>query len=188
MLAAIVERQIAAAEREAGESADWLRELYRGSSAAYFKFALFLPLSRHVKRVSLDGHAVARLIGALSEDCGSCVQITVNMMIKAGADPTVLKAVLDGRPQDLAAPLDQVYAYAMAVVGHAPDANERAERLKATLGEAEVAELALGIATARLFPTVKRGMGDAVSCAQVVIDVPGAERARVPQGSSAHVA
>ena len=188
MLATIVERQIAAAERDTGESADWLRELYRGSSAAYFKFALFMPLSRHIKRVSLDAHAVARLIGALSEDCGSCVQITVNMMIAAGADPNVLKAVLHGRPEALAAPLDEIYAYAMAVVGHAPDANERAERLKATLGEAEVAELALGIATSRLFPTVKRGMGDAVSCSRVVIDVPGAERAPAPQESSAHVA
>ena len=68
MMAALIERQIAATERQLGESADWLRDLYATSRAGFFKFALFMPLSRHRAHAADDLGHVARIAAAASED------------------------------------------------------------------------------------------------------------------------
>ena len=171
MLGALVERQILAAERETGESAQWMRDLYRASPSAMVKFSLFMPLSRHRKAASAEQHAVARLVATKTEDCGPCVQTIVNLSLKAGVDPAILRAVLDERVEDLPADLKSVYGFAYAVATAAPDASGRVERLKLELGEDATAELALAVATTRVFPTVKRGLGYGVSCSRVTIGV-----------------
>ena len=179
MLARFVESRIAAAESVMGVNQDWLRDLFRASPAGFRKLSRFLPLASYRKAASRDAMAVARLVGALSEDCASCVQITVNLALGEGVDPAILRAVLDDRPGDLAPDLAEVMAYAKAVAYRGDDVLERIEVVRARFGEAALYELALGIASARLFPVAKRGTGHAVSCSRVTLDLPG-ERERSP--------
>jgi alkylhydroperoxidase family enzyme len=187
MLARFVESRIAAAERVIGVNQDWLRDLYRISPAGFGKLTRFLPLSAHRKAAPRDAMAVARLVGALSEDCGSCVQITVNLALGEGVDPAVLRAVLDDRPRDLAPELADVMDYAKSVAERRDDVLERVETIRARFGETALYELALGIASARLFPVAKRGTGHAVSCSKLTLELPGA-RDPAPAGPAvAHV-
>ena len=165
----ITSRIIGAIERRTGTSADYLRELAAVSKSAFRKFCFFLPLAGHRGGATAEQRAVAALATTLAEDCGTCVQAVVNQARAEGVGPAVLKAVLDGRPSDLPDGLADIHAFAQAVVHAAPDAAERAEFLKRRLGPAAQADIALAIASARVFPTLKRGLGHAVSCSRVEI-------------------
>lgn len=169
MLAAFAERKIVATEKEIGETADYLRDIFKVSRPAFWKFALFVPLSRHRRAASAEACAVAALVGSRAEDCGTCVQITVNIARKEGVDRNIIQAVLDRVPERLRPDLADIYGFAESVVTAAPDAAERSDQLKQSLGEEAVVDLSLAIATSRLFPTLKRGLGYGVSCSQVQI-------------------
>jgi len=170
MIGGWIERQIVKVERQTGESADWLRDVAAQSRAAFFKFAAFMPLARHTAAAPADVAAVARIAATKNEDCGPCVQTVVNYAMDAGVDPAVIQAVLDGTPERLTDDLAAVYRYAIAVATAAPEATERVEEVRRRYGDAVLVDLALGIAATRVFPTAKRGLGHAMSCAQVRIE------------------
>ncbi len=169
---ALAHRAVAAAERELGAPLDYLRHVAATSLPAFFKFGLFMPLARHRKHLPPAPYHLARIAAALREDCGTCVQIEVNTALKAGVDRTLVRAVAEGRADDLPAELREVVRFAEAVAA-ADDDEDRRETLRARYGEAAFVELALGIASARIFPTTKRALGYAEACSLVPIDYDG---------------
>lgn len=171
MISAMVERGIRATETELGESADYLRDIYRASPAGFIKFALLLPFAAHRKSVPKPVLHVARLVASLAQDCGPCVQIELNQARKDGVPADVLRAVVEGRPEGLPADLTEAYLFARAVVDRDPRADELREALAARHGDAAIVDLAFGIAGAQVFPTVKRVMGHGQSCQRYAFDV-----------------
>lgn len=170
MIEGWIEKQIAKTERETGESADWLRNVARASRGAFLRFGAFVPLARVNDAAPVDALAVARLAATMAEDCGPCVQTCVNYAVAAGVDPAVLQAVLDDTPERLTYDLAAVYRYARAVASAAPEANELVEDVRRRYGQEALVDFALGIAAVRVFPTAKRGLGHAMSCASVTIE------------------
>jgi alkylhydroperoxidase family enzyme len=162
-------RIVGAIERRTGTSADYLRELASSSKGAFRKFCLFLPLAGHRRAATAEQRWVAALTATVAEDCGSCVQAVVNQARADGVSAAVLRAVIEGRPAELPAILAEVHGFAAAVARAAPDAGERAKALKARLGPTAQAEIAVAIASARVFPTLKRGLGHAVSCSEIEV-------------------
>ncbi|MDF2767112.1 MAG: hypothetical protein K0S81_4108 [Rhodospirillales bacterium] len=162
-------RIIGAIERRTGTSADYLRDLAAASKGAFRKFCFFLPMAGHRSAATAEQRAVAALTATLAEDCGTCAQAVVNQARAEAVAPAVLRALLDGRVADLPELLGEIHAFARAVVTAAPDAAERAQALKARIGPAAQADIAMAIASARVFPTLKRGLGHAVSCSAVAI-------------------
>ncbi|HZG52936.1 MAG TPA: hypothetical protein VEZ40_12440 [Pyrinomonadaceae bacterium] len=172
MLRQLILRRLAAEERKlGGVSLDYLRHVARTSLPAFFKFALFTPLAAHRRALPADAYHVARLVATQHEDCGTCVQIEVNLARRAGVVPEVLRAAVLGRPDELPAPLADAYRFAAAVVEAGGAEGEWRERVRAHYGEEALVEMALGVAAARVFPTTKRALGYATSCALVRVDV-----------------
>ncbi len=141
MIAAMLEKQIVATERATGESADFMRDIFRVSRSAFFKFGLSMPLARHRRAASSDARTIAALVGTLEEDFGPCVQTVVNLAREDGVGRDVLQAVLDDKPENLEPALAQVCAFAQAVVTAAPEAAELSGKLKDMLGEEAVVDL-----------------------------------------------
>lgn len=159
------------AERRLGAPLDYLRHLARHDRTALAKFALFLPLAGHRRRVPADVLFASRLAATRAEDCGTCVQIVVNEALQAGVDRGVVCAVLDGPAEALPDALADAVAFGEAV-GRADEPGDALRgRLRARHGDAGLAELALAAATARVFPAVKRGLGYATSCSLVTVEV-----------------
>jgi alkylhydroperoxidase family enzyme len=178
MIRSIIRRQLGAQERKLGASLDYLREVLRVSLRAFLKFGLFVPLSEHRRALAPEAAAVARIVAARAEDCGTCVQIAVNQSRASGVAAAVVRAVLERRPAYLAAPLGDVYAFAALVArADAPECAAAGDepalrgRLRAELGDEAFVELALAIASVRVFPSVKRALGYALSCSKVEIRV-----------------
>ena len=172
MLRTLILKRLDAEERNlGGVSLDYLRHIARTSLPSFFKFALFTPLARHRRRLPPDAYHVARLVATQHEDCGTCVQIEVNLARRAGVAANVLRAALKGEPDELPAELADVYRFAQAVVEAGGAEVEWRERVRERYGEAALVEMALAIAAARVFPTTKRALGYAASCALVRVDV-----------------
>ena len=171
MLRRLAEPGLRNAERTLGAPLDYLRHIADVAPSAFVKFSLFTPLSRHRKALLPAPYHVARITAVRHEDCGTCVQMEVNLARQAGVAPEVLRAAALGSPDELPGDLHEVAAFALAVV----TASEETEVLRAPLldryGEAGIIELALGIATCRVFPATKRALGYATACHLVQIDV-----------------
>lgn len=168
MLRWIINRRLNAAEKKLGVSVDYLRHIARVSLPAFFKFVKFMPLAEYRKKLPADAFHVARLVAVQQEDCGSCVQIEVNLARQDGVDAGLLQKVLDGKVEALSPELANVYRFAQAVVTQQDDVELR-ERVKQQYGEEGLVELALTIAACRVFPTTKRALGYATSCSRVEV-------------------
>ena len=158
-------------EREIGGSVDYLRHILRVSFGAFLKFTKVLAFAEYRRTLPADAAAVAGLVSSRDADCGTCVQIGVNMARKQGVSRDVLQAVVEGEPDRLPGTLPTVYRFAEAVVGATGDEEQLRPALVQAYGEAGVIELAYAIAGAQIFPRVKRALGYATSCARVTIDV-----------------
>ena len=171
MLSKLILRRLDAEERALGASLDYIRYIVRTSLSAFFKFALFTPLAKYRRKLPAAPYHVARIVATRDEDCGTCVQIEVNLARQDGVSAETLRAVLADSPEKLTAELAEVYHFARAVVAASGDEEELRPRIRARYGDEGLVELALGIAAARMFPITKRALGYATSCALVEIHV-----------------
>lgn len=172
----VYERAIAMQERRFGVGMDYLRTLAGASPAAFAKFAMFAPLATHRTVLPPLPWHLARIAATQAADCGVCVQITVNAARLDGVAIDCIRHVLDGHPHDL--PRDAALAarFGRAVAEDAPDLADAVADVAAHFGEAGHVELALAVASALVFPQLKRGLGLAVACDLDGIAIPGEVR------------
>lgn len=175
----LIEMLIRKAEKELGASMDYLRVIARNSRAAFWKFALFLPLAAHRQRMPVHAWNAAVLLASRHEDCGACVQIAVNKALADGAPGDLVRAMLDGDRARLDEDVLLAMDFAEAVLARDEERSAALrERIVSRHGEAALVDLALGIATARVFPTAKRALGLATACSLVTIELERAARSR----------
>jgi alkylhydroperoxidase family enzyme len=171
MLRALISKKLDAEERRLGVPLDYLRHILRVSLRSFFTFARIVPIAEHRKALPPAPYHVARLVATRAEDCGTCLQIEVNLARRDGVPAEMLRAVLERAPERLADGLADAYRFAEAVVTASGGEDEIRPRIVERWGERGLVELALGIAVARFFPATKRALGHATSCALVEIDV-----------------
>lgn len=163
--------RIAAAERALGAPMDYARFLLDASRPAFFSFGKVSRALTFRPRTPAAPLHVAGLAASLHEDCGTCVQIHLNLARRDRVPAEVLRAVLDRRPDLLPAGLALVYRFTRAVLEEDPAQLDLREQVRAHYQDAGVAEIALAIAAARYYPQVKKGLGFATSCARVSVAV-----------------
>jgi alkylhydroperoxidase family enzyme len=171
MLRRLILTRIAAAERDLGVPLDYCRFILRVSLRAAFKFAKFLSVDEYRRVLPPVPCYVARIVAVRDEDCGTCVQIAVNQARKAGVAEEHLRAVLDRKLDGLPEELKDAYCFAEAVVTRNGDEDPLRERIRLRYGDEGLIEMALAIASCRVFPVTKRALGYAVSCSSVPVRV-----------------
>ncbi|HKE01048.1 MAG TPA: hypothetical protein VKE69_08565 [Planctomycetota bacterium] len=169
MIRSLILGRVAAAERDLGQSLDYVREIVRTSLRAFLRFAKLLSVAEYRRALPVDASAVARIVATRDLACGTCTQLEIDQAKKAGASPAVLRAVVDERPEVLPAELAEVYRFALAVVRSTGEEDALRERVRARFGAEALVELALAMASCRAFPIVKRTLGYATSCRLVTL-------------------
>lgn len=172
MLRKLILRKLASEERKLGESVDYVRHILRVSLRAFFKFIKIMPFASYRRTLPADACAVAQLVATRDEDCGTCVQIGVNVALRDGVPADVLQAVIDERPDALPEPLADVYRFTESVVKADGNDEPLRDRVRRHYGDEGLVELSLAIAGCRVFPIVKRTLGYATSCRLVEIRLP----------------
>jgi alkylhydroperoxidase family enzyme len=163
-----VQRQ---AERQLRVPADYLRQLGDTSSSGFLKFLMILPAAAHRHRSAPALVHAVRIAATQSEDCGPCVQIAVNAAIDEGVEPDTIRAILHRNYDQMPKEVALVLTFAEGVLAKDGSEEKARDEIARELGQAVVTELSLAIATARVFPSLKRGLGFARSCASVKVEV-----------------
>jgi alkylhydroperoxidase family enzyme len=171
MLRRLILARIAAAEKDLGVPLEYCRYIVRVSLRASLKFAKFLAVDEYHRVLPPGPCYVARIVAVRDADCGTCVQIAVNQAKKAGLTDEVLRAVLCGKPGDLPEELSDAYRFAEAVVTANGEEDSLRERIRLRYGDEGLIEMALAIASCRVFPITKRALGYAVSCSALPVRV-----------------
>ncbi len=167
MFNAILERIFFKQEAVTGESADFIRDLHRATPGGFWRFVLFMPMANFRRALPADAYAVAKIAASHSEDCGPCLQTTVNLATAAGVHAQTIRAAVLGEVTAMDERTGTAFAFARAICAHDIVSEELRPRLVEWWGEAGVAELSLAICAARLFPTLKRGLGHSAACQRV---------------------
>jgi hypothetical protein len=170
MLKTLINWQIDRAERQLGVPLDYGRWLAGVSLSATWRLARFTKIMQAGHGFSHARH-IAGLVGAMADDCGSCVQIGVNLSRQAGIPREQLSAVVERRPEDLPEELAAVYRFAEAVTLNSDEQDELREVVRKFYGDRGLVEICMAVAMHRVYPTLKRGLGYAKSCSRVVVEV-----------------
>jgi alkylhydroperoxidase family enzyme len=167
MLRALIESRISSAERRLGVPADYMRHILNVSLRAFLKFAKIMPVSEYRRVLPREPYHVARIAATREEDCGSCLQIEINLAKRDKVKPAIIRCCVNDKPDDMPEQLADVYRFAEAVVRHTGDEEMYRERIREAFGEEGLGERASAIAICRVFPTTKRALGFAQSCSEV---------------------
>ena len=105
----------------------------------------------------------------MSEDCGPCTQLGIDMAERGGVDPAVLRAIV---ARDFAAMPDEValvVRFTEATLRHAPEADELREEVVRRFGKRGLVSLAFAMLAGRMYPTVKYALGHGHACMRLTI-------------------
>jgi alkylhydroperoxidase family enzyme len=157
-------------ERQYNYDSTYMRELLESSQQGFSKFNNFLPLSSHREKLTIEDYWVAKLAAMQVEDCGDCLQLNVRMATEDGVSTSLVEAILRA-DNTLPDALKDVYDYAQYVASNDTVDPDLLDRITIRYDKAALLEFGLCIATAKVFPTIKRALGYTRSCSLVNIKV-----------------
>ncbi len=148
----------------------YMRHMLNTSQGAFFKFSKLTDLAQHCEAAPKQALFAAKLVGAVAEDCGPCVQLVVNMAREAGVAHDQIEAILMRDRSAMNGDTALGFNFADAIVRREPYNDEVREAVRASWGDAGVLDLTLAVQIGRVFPMIKAGLGYAKECARVSID------------------
>ena len=169
MFKSYLHRKIASMERAFGYDATYVHEILDASTPAFLKFGLFQTMGAHRDGVPREAWFAAKLAAVMSEDCGPCAQLGVDMALKEGVDPKIIAALARGDLERAGADAALGYRYGLAVATNASEAVTLSVDAEAKYGKRGLVSLALAVASARVYPTLKRGLGHGAACQKLVV-------------------
>lgn len=142
--------------------ATYMVQILDADLVGFLKFYGLIALSAHRFGLPLGPFFAAKFIATRAADCGTCVELVVRMAADAGVSQHQLAAAGRGR----GCPPDVLLAanFARAVLGNRDDLDALIDSVRQTFGERGLTGLALAVATAQVYPLLKRGMGHAQEC------------------------
>src|SRR3569623_2299247 len=158
-------------ETTIGVPLDYQRDMAAAAPGSALRLQDIARIVRENQSVPEPVAMMAALGAVLAEDCGDCVQIYVNLALKAGVDKAIVKAALENRLSEMPTDLKLGFCFGRVVSDNDPMLLEKGGALEARFGRKALVDLALTIAMARFYPTVKRALGHARTCAEAKVSV-----------------
>ena len=144
----------------------YLLELADASPEAFRAFEAAMPMARVLKAAPVEALHIAKIAAMRAQDCGPCTELALKIAREAGVAEPVVQGALRGGKALNAAQRD-IHDYARAVALNEDMDPALLSRLEARLGKAALAEVAVNLVGMRLYPTLKRALGHAKSCALI---------------------
>lgn len=152
------------------------QDILQADLAAFLKFMGFQTMATHSGPLPLDALYAARLGALLSEDCGPCSQLAVDLALEAGLAPAIIQAIVQRDVATLPTEVALVVNFTELVLTRNPEADALREEILALWGQQGLIALAFAISAYRLYPALKYTLGYGKACSQVIV----AQQAVVP--------
>jgi hypothetical protein len=168
MLGWLVRRRIAAFERDFDYDMSYARDIYDASPRAFFRFSKILGISSYRQDAPKEAWYAAKFAATLTEDCGPCTQLVVKMAERDGMSAAAIRSVLLGDTEAMPPDAALGFHFAQAVLRRDIAESDRLRREIVTRwGKKALVSLALTMASARVYPSVKYALGHGHACAKV---------------------
>lgn len=152
------------AEDRLGTSLDYARLIAQTNFGLFVRYGKIFPFLDPRKHTPPEAYHAARIRAAQAADCGTCVDIEVQLAKNAGiADPTI-KHILAGDYSKLPKPVAAAAKLSDAVVKERQDDPDARDLLVKSYQQAGLIELAFAMNGAALLPGIKRALGFASAC------------------------
>jgi alkylhydroperoxidase/carboxymuconolactone decarboxylase family protein YurZ len=149
----------------------YMKEMLKVNPKAYETFEAFLPMASFSDKTPKDVLFVAKLTSMKNEDCGECLQLNVYMAIEAGVDKEIIKEILFNKGENLNSELKEVYDFTLAVVNKETVEEKLYTNINSKYSKDILTEIALAIASTKVFPTVKKVLNNFHSCSVIDLKV-----------------
>ena len=169
MLKAYFSRYLDRFERQWGYDASYMRDVLATNAWSFLKFMLG---SQMADRSAAPPEAIlaAGLVGTLSEDCGPCVQIGVDMATAQGLDPAVIRAVLAGDEAAMGETAYLVWRFARASLARDMETcDPLRDEIVRRWGQKALVAISLTLTASRMYPTLKYALGHGKACSKVTV-------------------
>jgi hypothetical protein len=169
MLKAYLSRWLDGFEKTFNYDASYMRHVLRVNPASLMKFA-FATRAYDAKAAPAEALIAAGLVGTLSEDCGPCVQVGVDIATSQGVDPRVLRAILAGDEAAMGETAALGYRFAKASLARDMEAcDPLRDEIVRRWGDKALVAIGLALVASRMYPTLKYALGYGKTCSKVVV-------------------
>ncbi|MDG2171007.1 MAG: carboxymuconolactone decarboxylase family protein [Opitutales bacterium] len=148
--------------------ASYLHEVLDASPEGFEAFSKFGDMGMYRKTLSPEVFFVSKIAAAQTEDCGPCTKLNVRMAREAGVSDQIIRGAMTGK--GLRSDLEAVRVFSIAVAFNEVRPGQVEEMID-SYGREGLAELALSIASMRVYPCMKRALGFDQSCAVASITI-----------------
>jgi hypothetical protein len=170
MIRWFLERQLRAFQRQWGYDATYMSDMLEADPAAVLRFGMATgAIGRYRKGVPPAPWFAAGLVSVMTEDCGPCSQLAIDMALDAGVASAVLRAVIERDFVAMPAEVALAVRFADASLGHEPRADEIRDDVVRLWGKRGLISLAFAITAGRIYPTVKYALGHGRACMRLDI-------------------
>ena len=183
MIRKLVQIALRRFDRRYGYDSSYLLELHDASPGAFRRFARLSAAANYRRVAPIDAYFAAKIAAVLAEDCGPCAQLCVDMAREAGMSSEQIRAVVECNHSVMSAETAAGFEFARGVLDTGlPTTTPHAE-IRSRWGDGALAELALCVTTARMFPQMKRGLDHAQACARLQLDGASLQPSPLPAGA-----
>ena len=168
MLAWLVRRQIGAFERRWDYDMRYAREVLEGGGVgALLPMNALARLSAFRRGVPVEPYFGAKITAAIEADCGPCAQLVVSDAERAGLDPAIIRAIVQGERDAAPEPARLGIDLARGTLRRDGSGDAAREEIVRRWGRRGLAAIAYGIVSAQAFPTLKYALGHGRACIRV---------------------
>lgn len=169
LLKAYLSRWLDGFEKTFDYDASYMRHVLRANPASLVKFA-FGTRAADVKAAPPEALIAAGLVGTMTEDCGPCVQVGVDIATASGVDPAVLRAILAGDEAAMGETAALGYRFARASLARDMEAcDPLRDEIVRRWGDKALVAISLSIVASRMYPTLKYALGYGKACSRVTV-------------------
>lgn len=169
MLKWLLHRQVRKFEGAFGYDASYVHEIVDTSTSMALKFSLFQMIAGKTNDVPPEVLYAAGIAATVSEDCGPCAQLVVNMALRDGVPAHAIAALLRGDLESAGKDAELGFRYGVAVAQNTSDTAVVSEKVEKRFGKKGLVALSLAVAFGRVYPAVKRGLGHGAACAKIKV-------------------
>ena len=162
----IIKRSINSFEKKTGYDTSYMREMADVSPLLAFQFSKFIKLNNYRRETPRDEMFIAKIAAMKTEDCGTCLQLNINFALWEGMNKQYVVDAVQ-KPENLPKNLKLIYDFSHKVATNSEDIEKLSEKVESLYGRDVLVELSVAIATTRVYPAIKRGLGYAKSCSLI---------------------
>lgn len=149
----------------------YMKKMLKANPNAFETFENFLPMASFKEQTPIEVIFTVKLTAMKNEDCGTCLQLNVDMAREEGVSENIIKEIVFNNGKNLNEELKEIYDFTLQIAKGESINPSTYNKINAKYSKAILTEIALAIASAKVFPTVKRVMNDFHSCSMIQIKV-----------------